>query len=143
MPDFSLNGMSALLKGRLGSARYSRQIASALALAYRGHEGQFREQASPKASPIPYIVHPVGVAILAAELFSQVNLSDDFDDVIAASLTHDLLEDTDISPYELERATSRRTLQLVAALSRPSSADYPSREDRNTAFMCAVDTVRS
>jgi ppGpp synthetase/RelA/SpoT-type nucleotidyltranferase len=130
--------MSALLKGRLGNARYSKQIAAALSLAYRGHNGQFREQADPTKQPIPYIAHPVGVALLAAEFFPQVHLTDDFDEVISACLTHDLLEDTDISPYELERTTSRRTLELVTALSRPSSADYASREDRNIAFLDAI-----
>jgi Region found in RelA / SpoT proteins len=138
MPDFSLNEMSALLKGRLGTAGYSRQIAAALALAHRGHEGQFREQADSKAQPIPYIVHPVGVALLAAELFPQMNLVDEFDDVIAACLTHDLLEDTVISPYDLERATSRRTLELVTALSKPSFAHHSSREERNEAFLNAI-----
>ena len=138
MPDFTLNGMSGLLKGRIGSSRYSKQIAAALNLAYRGHEGQLREQADPTTQSIPYIVHPVGVALIAAEFFSQTDLKDEFDDVIAACLTHDLLEDTDISPYELERATSRRTLELVTALSRPSSTDYPSREERNIAFLNAI-----
>src|SRR3977135_3035111 len=98
MPDFTLNGMSALLKGRIGSSRYSKQIAAALNLAYRGHEGQLREQADPTMQSIPYIVHPVGVALIAAELFPQIVLKDEFDDVIAACLAHDLLEDTDISP---------------------------------------------
>jgi ppGpp synthetase/RelA/SpoT-type nucleotidyltranferase len=139
MPDFSRDGLSALLKGRLGSARYSRQIAAAFALAFRGHEGQHREQADPRAQPVPYIVHPVGVALLAAEFFEQVNVADEFDDVIAASLTHDLLEDTDITPYELERATSRRTLELVTALSRPSSVDHASHEQRNLAFLHAIE----
>jgi hypothetical protein len=138
MPDFTLNGMSALLKGRLGSDHYSKQIAAALALAYRGHQGQLREQADPTKPPIPYIVHPVGVALIAAESFTQADLSDEFDDVIAACLTHDLLEDTDVSPYELERATSRRTLELVTALSRASSSDYPSREERNAALLDAI-----
>lgn len=138
MADFSLNGLSALLKGRLGPEKYSRQIESALALAFRGHDGQSREQADPQAPSIPYIVHPVGVALLAAELLPHVDVPDEFDDVIAACLSHDLLEDTDISPYELERATSQRTMELVIALSKPSSARFSSREERNAALINSI-----
>ncbi len=138
MADFSLSGLSALLKGKIGEGRYSRQIAAALALAYRGHDGQLREQVDRRAPPIPYIVHPVGVAILATELFLEVDLTDEFDDVISACLTHDLLEDTDVSPYELEEATSKRTLEIVAALSKPEVHGFRSREDRNAAFLNAI-----
>ena len=140
MPDFSLKGLSALIKGRLGRARYSPQIAAALALAYRGHDGLYREQADPRAKSIPYIVHPVGVALLAEELMPLVEIEDEFDDVIAACLTHDLLEDTEVSTYDLERGTSARTLELVVALSKPSSGNYLSREARNSALL---DSIRS
>jgi hypothetical protein len=133
--DFSLNGLAAQLKSRLGEAGYTRRIQAALALAYEGHSGQFREQADPQAPPTPYIVHPVGVALLAIEFYASADLQDDFEDVVAACLTHDLLEDTAVTPYDLERATSRRTLELVNALSKPPAENYPSHVARNAAFM--------
>ncbi len=47
---------------------------------------------------IPYINHPIGVATLLATIGGVTDV-----DVLAASLLHDTVEDTDTSPEELER----------------------------------------
>ena len=133
MPDFSLKGLSALLKGRIGEQKYSKQVNAALTLAYHGHEGQFREAADRNARLVPYIVHPVGVALLSSELMPLVEIEDEADDVLSACLTHDLIEDTEIAPFDIESATSARALQLVTALSKPPSTNFPSRDERNNA----------
>ena len=70
-------------------------IENALALAYRGHSGQFR-----KDNNLPYICHPVDVA----NLLNKWNIKDE--NMIAAAFCHDLLEDTDITIEQIDSATN-------------------------------------
>ena len=135
MSDFSLERLRELLKGKIGPTAYSDQIDRALHLAFDGHHGQFREQADKNARDIPYIVHPIGAALLANELLPLVDLSDNFDDVISACLTHDLLEDTPLTASQLEQATSKRTASIVLALTKPQVSKNLSREKRNAQFV--------
>src|ERR1700733_12883636 len=136
MADFSRDTLSTMLREKLGISRYSAQIDRALDLAYRGHLGQFRDQREPNpTNRVPYIVHPVGAALLAAELIDKVELDDSCEDVISACITHDLLEDTDVTAQVLERATSKRTLDIVLALTKPSIGSDLSRQERNDRFL--------
>lgn len=111
---------------------------SVLGLAYRYHDGQFREHKEGVAKRVPYITHPVGVAKICAELWPEVELSDRLEDILAVALTHDLLEDTAISIQELEQATSRRASELVQVLTKPVSTGFVDRSARNRAFL---DTI--
>lgn len=115
---------------KLGNNAFSGQIDSAFNLAFTGHDGQFRDS-KDDGQVIPYIVHPVGVALLAAELMPLVNLEDSVDDVISACLTHDLLEDTSIDQLTLADATSPRTSELVLFLTKPIITGELTREARN------------
>ena len=64
-------------------------IGNALQFSAVKHAGQIR-----KRTDIPYITHPVGVAFI-------LQREDQRDEVIAAGLLHDTLEDTDTSEEEL------------------------------------------
>ena len=64
-------------------------LAAAFDLAFQLHEGQFR------ASGEPYIIHPVAVADLLREIGASSS-------VIAAGFLHDVVEDTDVTPEQLE-----------------------------------------
>src|SRR5688572_17408998 len=98
MADFSLPSLRDILKRAIEPKHaYSNQIDRALVLAYRAHDGQFREHRNPTAPKIPYIAHPVGVATTAVSLLPYVDLADSFDDLISACLTHDVLEDAEVS----------------------------------------------
>ncbi len=55
--------------------------------------------------------------------------------MIAACLLHDVLEDSEISLGEVERASSKRTAALVLALTKPSVVDSRSRAERNLIFL--------
>lgn len=135
MPDFSCDGLRTLLKTKIGAEFYSAQIDRSIRLAFDGHNGQFREQADGAHLRIPYIVHPVGAAMVAVELLPFAQLSDTFDDVISACLTHDLLEDTSISIADLERASSARTTEIVLALTKLLASARFSRVERNKQFI--------
>lgn len=135
MADFSFTALRALLKNKLGSELYSDQIDRSLRLAFEGHRGQFRHQVDGSAERIPYIVHPVGVAILAVEFLPLVKLPEKFDDVISACLVHDLLEDSAVSVSELASASSSRAANIVLALSKPRTFGKLSRRERNDQFV--------
>jgi hypothetical protein len=64
-------------------------LASAFDFAYQLHEGQFR------ATGEPYIVHPIAVADLLRDIGASAA-------VIAAGFLHDVVEDTEVTPQELE-----------------------------------------
>lgn len=78
-------------------------IEEAVAFAKRAHAGAVR-----KGTSIPYITHPMETAVI-------VSLMTDDEDLIVAALLHDVIEDTDVTPAELERRFGRRVTELVLA----------------------------
>jgi (p)ppGpp synthase/HD superfamily hydrolase len=85
----------------------------ALAFAHARHAGQTRD-----LDDLPFVTHPVEVACLLHEAGYS-------DEVVAAGVLHDVLEDTDAEPEELEARFGRRVADLVDAVS-----DDPSIEDQ-------------
>ena len=82
------------------------------------HQGQRRE-----ADQASFVVHPMEVACLLAR-------SGYPDRVVAAGVLHDVLEDTDARPDELEARFGPEVAGLVAAVSDdPSIADEEARKD--------------
>jgi ppGpp synthetase/RelA/SpoT-type nucleotidyltranferase len=116
-------------------ASLTKMLSDSLDLAYRAHLGQWREPASVGKDRVPYIVHPVGVAKLAVQYLPYADLDDDADSVIAACLLHDVLEDSETSLLDIERASTKRAAALVLALTKPEMTDRRSRTERNQAFL--------
>jgi (p)ppGpp synthase/HD superfamily hydrolase len=85
----------------------------ALAFADRLHAGQTRD-----IDGIPFVTHPVEVACLLHEAGYP-------DEVVAAGVLHDVLEDTDAQRSELEERFGTQVAELVSAVS-----EDPSIEDR-------------
>jgi len=82
-------------------------ISEAEAFATKKHEGQMR-----KFEPQPYIVHPKRVA----EIVRKFKQSHKINELIAAALLHDTLEDTDTNEQELERLFGKLIASLVKQL---------------------------
>jgi len=140
--DFSLPSLREDIKKAFPAGySYSSQIDRALALAYQAHDGQVREHRDPNAPKIPYIVHPVGVAKIVAEMWVDGELADSFDDIISAALTHDVLEDSSIDLSDLANHTSRRAADIVLALTKPRVTSTLSREQRNQAFVEQISSA--
>ena len=92
--------------------------AEAEAVAAAGHAGQIRNY-----SGRPYIEHPRAVAALLREQGFG-------DEVVAAALLHDLLEDTETTSEEIRGRFGERVSQLVDALSDdPEIEPYERRKD--------------
>lgn len=77
----------------------------ALRMAALGHRDQVR-----KASNIPYIEHPMAVALI-------LDRSGFDEEVVIAGLLHDLVEDTDVSLDEIRESFGDRVAAIVAACS--------------------------
>lgn len=93
-------------------------VEKAALLALQAHEGQVRKHDSS-----PYIVHPVSVAlILSRHGFS--------DTVIAAGLTHDVLEDTSVGEEVLQEALGEEVVAIVKALSEDKTLPWEERKER-------------
>lgn len=88
----------------------------ALAFAIKAHEGQKR-----KRSGTPYILHPCEAAAIAATLTSD-------EEVLAAVLLHDTLEDTDTTAHQLKEAFGERVMQLVEGETEEKYASLPREE---------------
>lgn len=76
-------------------------VTDAMTFAACAHDGMFR-----KGTSVPYIVHPAEVAAIAA------TLTDD-EEILAAAVLHDVIEDCGVSSQELARRFGARVAQLV------------------------------
>lgn len=82
-------------------------VEKAIILAAQAHVGQTR-----KSSDIPYITHPFAVGML----LQQTKCTDE---VIAAGILHDTLEDTSITYEDLTEQFGTSIANLVRAVSEP------------------------
>lgn len=78
-------------------------VTQAMIFAAQAHDGAVR-----KASRIPYIVHPMEAAAIAA------TITDD-PEVLAATVLHDVMEDCGVSFEELAEQFGHRVAELVRA----------------------------
>ena len=89
----------------------SELVAAAYQVARKAHEGQRR-----KDNAAPYLTHPQRVA----ELISGAGLDDE---VVAAALLHDVVEDSEIDPSDIAREFGTRVAEIVSALTEDETID--------------------
>lgn len=71
-----------------------------------------------KSGDISYVIHPLRITlILRAVGFSEFNN----EDIMISALFHDLIEDTEISPEEIQNKFGRKVLSIVNELSIPKN----------------------
>lgn len=88
----------------------------AISYATRAHAGAKR-----KGTGIPYIVHPIEAAAIASTMTTD-------EEMLAAAVLHDVLEDTDTTPEELEQLFGARILKLVQNETENKRKDLPPQE---------------
>ena len=83
----------------------------------KNHEGQSR------ASGEPYLVHPLEVALVLAEM--------KMDPVaIAAGLLHDSVEDTSVTIVDIRKEFGEQVAHIVEGVTKISKIDFATREER-------------
>ena len=91
-------------------------VTSAVIFAAGLHDGMVR-----RGSTTPYIVHPMEAAVIAAALTRD-------EEVIAAAVLHDVMEDCGISRAELRERFGERVASLVEAESQTQGAPWLARK---------------
>ena len=81
------------------------------------HEGQMR------ASGEPYIIHPLEVAEVLAEMKLDAT-------AIAAGLLHDAVEDTPVTSAEIATAFGEQVAHIVEGVTKIDKIQFANREDR-------------
>lgn len=97
-------------------------INEALRIARLAHRGQFR-----KGGKIPYILHPMEAGVIAASLSIKNNKVNE--EVVAAAILHDVIEDTDLTYENLSNNFNERVLKLVRLQSENKSKTWQERKE--------------
>lgn len=92
-------------------------IERAYKIAEKQHEGQFRKSGEP------YLIHPVEVAKILADLGMD-------ESTIVAGLLHDAVEDTPYTQEDLKRDFGEEVALLVDGVTKLGSLVYESKEER-------------
>lgn len=94
-------------------------IKKAYELANKAHEGQTR------ATGEPYIIHPLAVAYILAELRMD-------EEGLIAALLHDVVEDTEYTVEDIKKAFGEEIAFLVDGVTKLSKFHYKDKEDQQT-----------
>lgn len=84
------------------------------------HSNQYRQSGEP------YIVHPLNVAYILAEMHADR-------DTVCAGLLHDTLEDTEITKEEIAKAFNDDVANLVDGVTKLAKMNFSSKEAQNLA----------
>ncbi|HJN35276.1 MAG TPA: HD domain-containing protein, partial [Prochlorococcaceae cyanobacterium Fu_MAG_50] len=109
-------------------------LAAAFDFAFQLHEGQFR------ASGDPYIVHPIAVADLLRDIGASAS-------VIAAGFLHDVVEDTHVTPEQLEGYFGAEVRELVEGVTKLGGIHFTNRteaqaENLRKMFLAMASDIR-
>ena len=91
-------------------------INRAVSYAQDKHKDQKRKDGSP------YIIHPLAVAEIVAEMGLDV-------DAVLGALLHDCIEDTDASHDDIAKRFGNTTAELVEGVTKLTRADFSSTEE--------------
>jgi (p)ppGpp synthase/HD superfamily hydrolase len=107
-------------------------IEKALQVASKAHENQYR-----KNTDIPYIIHPVAVGMMLMKAGYD-------EDIIAAGILHDTVEDTSLTLGELESDFGAKIAGIVEGCSEPDkSLPWKDRKEHTIEFLrSASEEVR-
>jgi (p)ppGpp synthase/HD superfamily hydrolase len=95
------------MNNKINKMKKSNIVKKALNFAKKKHEGQFRAD-----KKTPYITHPIRVA----EILKKFKKSHRIDELVAAALLHDTLEDTKTGIEEIRREFGETIALLVIEL---------------------------
>ena len=88
-------------------------VSEAIAFAVKAHDGMRR-----KKGETPYILHPMESAVIVGTMTED-------QDIISASVLHDVVEDAGVSLEEIETRFGKRVRELVESETEDKRADLP------------------
>jgi len=109
-------------------------VRKAYEFSQKHHQGQTR------ASGEPYLVHPLGVALVLAEM--------KMDPVaVAAGLLHDSVEDTSVTIVDIRKEFGEQVAHIVEGVTKISQIDFATREEQQAEnlrkmMLAMVDDIR-
>jgi guanosine-3',5'-bis(diphosphate) 3'-pyrophosphohydrolase len=92
-------------------------VKEAFTFAAKCHDGQFRK------SEDPYIIHPVEVAIILAELNADA-------ETIISALCHDILEDCNVAAQVIEDKFGSEVRKIVEGVTKLGKFSFSSKQER-------------
>ncbi len=92
-------------------------VTRAYKLAEQLHSGVFRQSGEP------YIIHPLNVAYILAELHAD-------SDTLCAGLLHDTIEDTDITKEEIKELFNEEVAKLVDGVTKISKMNFSTKQEQ-------------
>jgi (p)ppGpp synthase/HD superfamily hydrolase len=99
-------------------------VEKALQVAAVAHDGQYR-----KNSKIPYISHPMAVGMILQKAGYR-------DELVAAGILHDTVEDTDLSLAYIEREFGEEIAEIVEGCSEPDkSLTWEERKEHTIEYL--------
>jgi GTP pyrophosphokinase len=109
-------------------------VEKAYEFSQKHHAGQSR------ASGEPYLVHPLGVAIVLAEMRMDPI-------AVAAGLLHDSVEDTSVTIVDIRKEFGEQVAHIVEGVTKISQIDFASREEQQAEnlrkmMLAMVDDIR-
>lgn len=109
-------------------------VSRAYDYAEKKHEGQKRKNDEN------YIIHPVSVAIILAKIPVDTP-------TVISALLHDVLEDTDATPEEMQALFGEEVLKIVEGVTKLGKFEFSSKEDRQAEnfrkmFLAMADDIR-
>ncbi|MHC5269598.1 RelA/SpoT family protein [Enterococcus sp. LJL98] len=99
------------------SKEHTNFVEKAYNYARKAHEGQFRKSGEP------YIIHPIQVAGILAELRMDPH-------TVATGFLHDVVEDTDVTLADLEVEFGKDVAMLVDGVTKLGKIEYKSHEEQ-------------
>ncbi|MBQ7937566.1 MAG: HD domain-containing protein [Oscillospiraceae bacterium] len=105
-------------------------IEKAMIFASKAHYGNFR-----KGTKIPYIVHPMEAGAIAASITDDEN-------VIAAAILHDTLEDTSVTADEIRIEFGNEVLRLIESDSEDKRENLPPEQTWKIRKQETIDYLR-
>lgn len=98
-------------------------IDQAIIFATKAHEGQVR-----KVNQSPFIIHPLAVGCILADAGED-------QDVIAAGILHDTVEDTDVTLEQIREAFGEDVAELVDGCSENKALSWDERKINTIDFL--------
>jgi len=114
--DLKLEDILKEVRNYIDDEEQIKVIEKAYNFAQKKHNGQFRKSGEP------YICHPINVAIILTTIYADY-------ETISAGLLHDVLEDCDCTPEEMEKEFGPVITKLVKGVTKLSNINFSTENE--------------